>query len=158
LDFGYSVIAGGLTLAIMIIPLLLRSSIEAITAIPRDYQEGSLALDATKWQTIRNVVIPSALPGISSGVIISVGRAIGETAAIIFTAGYAVHVASSLMHPTASLSNLIYKNYGLSIKFPEFGARVYSASLILIVIILILNAPAKLISYRASKMTKGQYD
>jgi phosphate transport system permease protein len=154
LHFGFSVIAGGLTLAIMVMPLMLRSSIEAIKSVPFEYQEGSFALGATKWQTIRHVVLPPSLPGIIGGVILSIGRAIGETAAVIFTAGYAVHVAGSLLHPVASIPNLIFKNYQFSTKYPVLGEKVYAAAFILIIIVLVLNSLARLAGYRSSKMMK----
>jgi phosphate transport system permease protein len=155
LEFRFSMLAGGLTLGIMVIPLLLRSSIESIKAIPREYEEGALALGATKWQTIRTVILPPALPGITSGTIISIGRAIGETAAVIFTAGYAASIATSLLDATASMPNLIYLYYDVSSKWPTVGAKVYSAAFILIIVVLILNSSAKLFSYRASKMMKN---
>lgn len=109
LHFVYSILAGGFTLAFMIFPILLRTSIEAIKAIPREYYEGSLALGATKWQAIRTVILPPARPGIVSGVILGIGRSIGETAAVMFTAGYSAHIASSILLPAASLPNMIYK-------------------------------------------------
>lgn len=155
LDFGYSVFAGGMTLAFMIIPLMLRSSIEAIKAIPRDFQEGSLALGATKWQSISTILLPAALPGIISGVIISLGRAIGETAAVLLTAGYATQLPQSPLHSAASMPNLIYKNYSQAGLIPILGDKVYSAAFVLITIVLILNLIARLFSIRGAKMMKG---
>jgi phosphate transport system permease protein len=154
LEFRFSMLAGGITLGIMVIPILLRSSIEAIKAIPCEYKEGALALGATKWQTIRTVVLPPASPSITSGVIISIGRAIGETAAVIFTAGYSAHIATSLFHPTASMPNMIFTYFEVSTIFPETAAKVYSAALILIIVVLALNTIAKIVSYRASRMMK----
>lgn len=154
LDFNQSLLIGGFTLGFMVIPLLLRSSIEALKSIPDSYREGSLALGATKWQTIKNAVIPPASPSISSGVIISIGRAIGETAAIIFTAGYFSTFAQSLLEPVASMPNLIWNYYSQSLSFPELGAKVYSAAMVLLFIVIILNIIAKLISLRAKRMMK----
>lgn len=154
LDLGFSMIAGGLTLGFMVIPLMLRSSIEAIKSIPQEFREGSLALGATKWKTIVSVVIPPAIPMIISGVIISIGRAIGETAAIIFTAGYSTHIASSILRPVATLPNLIYKNYSHSTKYPILGEKVYAAALILIVIVLVLNTIARVSYIKLAKHHK----
>lgn len=154
LHFGLSVLSGGLTLAFMIMPIMLRSSIEAIKSIPREYAEGSYALGATKWQTIQKVILPPAVPGISSGTIISIGRAIGETAAVMFTAGYAAHIASSIMQPAANLPNMIYDFFERTVNNPILGEKVYSASFILIIVVLILNAVSRLISYKSSKMMK----
>jgi phosphate transport system permease protein len=155
LKFGFSLLAGGLTLGIMIIPLLLRSSIEALKSIPKDYREASLALGASKWQTVRNAVLPPATPMISSGVIISIGRAIGETAAILFTAGYTAHIATGLMEPAASMPNMIFIYYDLSTKFPILQEKVYSAAFVLILMILALNALARAISRKASRHNRG---
>lgn len=154
LKFGFSLIAGGLTLGIMVVPLLLRSSIEALKSIPNDYREGSYALGATKWQTITHIVLPPASPMISSGVIISVGRAIGETAAVMFTAGYTAHIVTSLLAPAASMPNLIYNYFQLGTKYPALAEKVYAAAFLLILLVLLLNSIAKIISYRASRMMK----
>jgi len=154
LEFKFSLIAGGLTLGIMIIPLLLRSSIEAIKAVPREYQEGAYALGATKWQSIRTVILPPASPTITSGAIISIGRAIGETAAIMFTAGYSAHIATSIFSAAGSMPNLIYLYYDISSVFPVLGPKVYAAAFILIIVVLLLNFIARMASHRASKMMK----
>jgi phosphate transport system permease protein len=155
LEFKFSLIAGGLTLAIMVIPLMLRSSIEAIKSIPHEFREASYAVGATRWQTIQHVVLPPAMPGITSGMIISIGRAIGETAAVMFTAGYTATIVTSIMHPAASMPNLIYNYYELSTKWPIVGAKIYSAALVLIIIVLILNFLAKMMKYRSEKMMRG---
>ena len=154
LEFKFSLIAGGLTLGIMIIPLLLRSSIEAIKAVPREYQEGAFALGASKWQSIRTVILPPASPTITSGAIISIGRAIGETAAIMFTAGYSAHIATSLFSAAGSMPNLIYIYYDISTVYPVLGRKVYAAAFILIIVVLLLNFIARLTSSRASRMMK----
>jgi phosphate transport system permease protein len=154
LRFGFSLLAGGLTLGLMVVPLLLRSSIEALKSIPKDYREASLALGATKWQTIRDAVLPPSLPMISSGVIISIGRAIGETAAILFTAGYTAHVTTSLMEPAASMPNMIFIYYDLSTTFPVLQEKVYSAAFVLIMLVLVLNAIARITARLSSKHSR----
>jgi phosphate transport system permease protein len=88
---GYSMLAGGLTLSLMILPIVMRATEEAIMAIPQSYREASYGLGATKWQTIKNVVLPTASPRIVTGIILGIGRAFGETAALIFTAGMAIN-------------------------------------------------------------------
>ena len=87
LKLGWSVLSGGLTLAIMVLPTIIRTSEEAIVAVPRAQREVSYSLGGTRWQTVVRVVLPGALPGIVTGVMLSIGRCIGETAAVIFTAG-----------------------------------------------------------------------
>jgi phosphate transport system permease protein len=84
---GFSLLAGGLTLALMALPIVMRVSEEAIKVVPDSYKHGSLALGASKWQTIAKVVLPTALPGIITGIILGMGRAVGETAAVLLTAG-----------------------------------------------------------------------
>jgi phosphate transport system permease protein len=91
---------------------------------------------------------------ISSGVIISVGRAIGETAAVMFTAGYTAHIVTSLLAPAASMPNLIYNYFQLGTKYPALAEKVYAAAFLLILLVLLLNSIAKIISYRASRMMK----
>ncbi len=154
LGFGYSLIAGGITLAFMVIPLMLRSSIEALKAIPREFQEGSLALGATKWQSIRTVILPPATAAIISGVIISMGRAIGETAAVLLTANYAQSIPTSIMDSAGSMPILIYYYYDEALRVPILGEKVYSAAFILILMVLILNAVARIIGYRSSRLMK----
>lgn len=154
LEFGYSLLAGGITLAFMIIPLMLRSSIESIKSIPHEINEGALALGATKWQAIRTVILPPATPGIISGVIIAMGRAIGETAAVLLTAGYATQLPSSLFAGAASMPMLIYSYYTGAVRTPILADKVYTAAFVLILIVLILNGIARFFSYRASKMMK----
>jgi phosphate transport system permease protein len=154
LRFGFSVLSGGFTLGFMILPILLRSSIEAIKAIPREIYEGSLALGATKWQAIKTVILPPAQPGIISGVILGIGRSIGETAAVIFTAGYSAHIATSILHPAGSLPNMIYKYYNLGIRYPTLQDKIYSVAIVLIIVVLILNTVAKVSYMKSSKMMK----
>jgi phosphate transport system permease protein len=154
LEFNQSLIGGGLTLAIMVIPLMLRSSIESIKSVPLEYKEGALALGATKWKTILTVVIPPALPGIISGVIISMGRAIGETAAVLLTAGYAFYIPTSLLDQSASMPILIFNYYQSSVHYPDLLPKLYAAAFLLIIIVLILNSIAKIAGYKSYKMMK----
>src|SRR5699024_1282792 len=96
MGFGYSLIAGTLTLAIMILPLILRTTEEALLAVPDSYRDASFGLGAGRLRTTIRVVLPAAVPGILSGVILGIGRIVGETAALIFTAGTAAQVADGL--------------------------------------------------------------
>lgn len=154
LGFKHTLFAGGITLGIMIIPIMLRSSIEAIKAIPRDFYEGALALGVTKWQSIRTVIIPPATAGIISGVIISMGRAIGETAAVLLTAGYAQSIPKTILHGAASMPNLIWNYYDLQGFNPNLIDKLYVAAAILIIIVLTMNFVARLFGHRASRMMK----
>jgi phosphate transport system permease protein len=105
---GWSVLSGGLTLAFMVLPISLRTSEEALKTVPGDLREGSLGMGATKWQSITSVVLPTALPGIVTGLILGAGRAIGETAAVLLTAGGAINLIHSLRDPAAPMTLYLY--------------------------------------------------
>ena len=100
---AWSILSGALTLSVMILPTIVRTSEEAIRAVPDAYREVSFALGSTRWQTVTTVVLPSAKPGIATGIMLAMGRAIGETAAVIFTAGSSLKLPRSLLDPTRTL-------------------------------------------------------
>ncbi|MBR5129124.1 MAG: phosphate ABC transporter permease PstA, partial [Firmicutes bacterium] len=104
MGLGLSLISGALTLSIMILPLIMRASEEALIAVPMSYREGSFGLGAGKLRTVFKIVLPSAIPGILSGVILGIGRIVGESAALIFTAGTVAEVATSVFDSTRTLS------------------------------------------------------
>jgi phosphate ABC transporter, permease protein PstA len=135
LGLGWSILSGALTIAFMILPTIIRSSEEAIKTVPDSYREGSLALGASKWYTIRKVVLPSALPGIATGVILGIGRAIGETAAVILTAGSSLGLPGSIMDPTRTLAVHLYilASEGISME------KAYASATVLIVLVLLIN-------------------
>jgi phosphate transport system permease protein len=135
LHLGWSLLSGGLTLAIMVLPTIIRTSEEAIRSVPRSYREVSIALGATRWQTVVHVVLPNALPGILTGVMLSVGRSIGETAAVIFTAGSSLYLPRSLLDSVRTMSVHFYilAREGLSME------NAYGTAAVLIVSILAVN-------------------
>jgi len=140
LGLGWSILSGGLTLALMILPTIIRTTQEALSAVPVEFRENSLALGATKWQTISRVVLPSAAPGIFSGIILSIGRSVGETAAILLTAGAALGMPVLPTDPARSMAVHLYylTAEGISIE------RAYGTALLLIIIILVTNYLANL--------------
>ena len=154
-----SVLAGALTLALLVLPTVIRSSEEAIAAVPRAYKEGALALGAGQWRTILTVILPAALPGILTGIVISMGRAAGETAPIIFTAvvsvGKLVRPAELLSQPTPALSwnlnNLCTEHEAVD----EIRHVQYGMAATLVLIVLVLNLAAILIRARVAKRLKG---
>ena len=154
-----SVIAGSLTLAIMILPTIIRAAEEAILAVPKTYKEASLSLGSTKWRTIVTVILPAALPGIITGGIISLGRAAGETAPIIFTAavsvGATIGLADVFSSPTPALSWNIYNLASEHEAANEIRHVQYGMVLALISIVLLLNLSAILLRARISKKLKG---
>ena len=135
LGFGWSILSGGLTLAFMILPTIIRTSEEAIKSVPASYRQVSFSLGGTKWQTVTRVVLPSALPGIVTGIILSVGRSIGETAAVIFTAGSALRIPTSLFSSSRTMSVHFYilAREGISM------SKAYGTAAILIIAILAVN-------------------
>jgi len=135
LKFGWSILSGGLTLAFMLLPTIIRTSEEAIKSVPPAYRNVSFSLGSTKWQTVTRVVLPSALPGIITGIVLSVGRSIGETAATIFTAGSALRMPTSLFSSTRTMSVHFYILAREGISMPN----AYGTAAILIIAILGIN-------------------
>lgn len=146
LGFGWSILAAGLTLAFMILPTVIRTSEEAIKAVPRVHREVSLSLGASKWQTIVRVVLPSAIPGIVTGVILGVGRSISETAAVIFTAGSSLPraVPTSLFDGTRTLSVHFYQLAREAIS----AQNAYATAALLVLSILAINVAAYALMHR----------
>jgi phosphate transport system permease protein len=138
LGFGFSILSGGLALMFMILPWIVRASEEAIKTVPGGLREGSLALGATKWQTVSRVVLPSAVPGITTGVILGVGKAIGETAVIMFTAGSSLLMPTSLFDPVRVLPYHLYILASEGISDP----MAYGSSVVLLVMVLVINLAA----------------
>lgn len=139
LDFKYSMVSGALTLSLMILPTIIRTSEEAIKAVPMSYREGSQALGATRWYTIYKIVLPTARPGIMTGVILGLGRVVGETAAVIYTAGSSLGLPNSIWRPGRTLSVHLYvlASEGLS------KNNMYATATVLIISVLIINLIAK---------------
>jgi phosphate ABC transporter permease subunit PstA len=135
LRLGWSLLSGGLTLAFMILPTIIRTSEESIRSVPASYREVSFSLGGTRWQTVTRVVLPAALPGIATGVILSVGRSIGETAAVIFTAGSSLHIPTSLFSSSRTMSVHFYilAREGISM------ANAFGTAAVLIIFILAIN-------------------
>lgn len=144
---GWSLINGSITVAIVIMPTLIRTTQEALLTVPDSYREGSLALGATKWKTIYKVVLPSALSGIFSGVALSMGRIIGETAALYLTLGSGTKLVSNVMQSARSLALHLY----LLVSEGISSANAYATAAVLIIVILILNLCAALFTYRMKK-------
>ncbi|NPV69484.1 MAG: phosphate ABC transporter permease PstA [Firmicutes bacterium] len=131
---GWSVLSGGLTMGLMILPWLVRIAEEAIKAVPCEYLEGSLALGAPRWKAVFGLVVPAAYPGILSGILLGIGRAFGETAALILTAGSAYHTPTSIWHPARTMAVHLYilSSEGLSLERAYGTAAVLSASILAI--------------------------
>lgn len=148
MNLGYTLFAGAVTLAIMVLPVIMRTTEEALLAVPDSYREGSFGLGAGRLRTVFKIVLPSAMPGIIAGVILAIGRIVGETAALIFTAGTVATAATGLFDSTRTLAVHMYclLNEGL------YMEQAYATAVVLLVMVLGINA---LSSYVAKRFTKN---
>ena len=146
--WGFSILAGAFTLAIMILPLIMRSTEEALKAVPDSYREGSFGLGAGKLRTVFRIVLPSAIPGILAGVILAIGRIVGETAALIYTAGTVAKVPGSLLGSGRTLAVHMYNlaSEGL------YMDQAYATAVILLVLVVLINTLSGVV---AKKLTKS---
>ena len=151
LHFGLSLLSGALTLSIMILPLIMRTTEEALLAVPDSYREGSFGLGAGRLRTVFRIVLPSAVPGILSGVILGIGRIVGESAALIFTAGTVAEAASSVFDSARTLSVHMYVISGEGLYIDQ----TYATAVVLLAVIIVINALSEL---AAKKLGGGKTD
>jgi phosphate transport system permease protein len=152
--FGASIISGSLTLGIMILPVIITTSREALESVPDSFREVSLSLGASKWQTIRHIVLPNAIPGILTGTILGLGRAAGETAPILFTvaAFYLPQLPGSIFDQAMALP---YHLYVISTQVPNVDEKIrYGTALVLLALVLIMNLVAIIIRIKFRKKKK----
>jgi phosphate transport system permease protein len=154
LNFGISLIAGQITLALMVLPTVIRTTEESLKNIPQSYREGSLALGATQWQTIGRVVLPPAVPGIVTGAILSIGRAAGETAPIMFTAVVASShfLPDSIFQPVMALP---FNLFILSTAVPRSQEHQYGTALVLLLLVISFYAVAIVIRNHFHNKNRG---
>jgi phosphate transport system permease protein len=143
---GLSLLAGAVILGIMILPTVISISIDALTAVPDLYRDGSIALGATNWQTVRRVVLPAASSGIITAVILGMGRAIGETMAVIMVAGNALKIPTSVLDPVRTLTSNIALELGYATGLHR--EALFATGIVLFIIIMILNLTATVITRR----------
>jgi len=157
LKIGQSMVAGWLTLACMLLPTIIRTSQEALKNVPQSYREGSLALGITKWRTIRYVVLPSALPGILTGAILSLGRAAGETAAVLFVGSGALFIKwfGGFTGTFTTLPYMILHLYRSSGGWEEVGSVMWQIAFVLMLIVFGFNAIAMVLRNRFEKKRTG---
>ena len=148
LKWGFSVLAGAFTLSIMILPLIMRQTEEALKAVPDSYREGSFGLGAGKLRTVFRIVLPSAVPGILAGVILAIGRIVGETAALIYTAGTVAQVPKNVLGSGRTLAIHMYmlSSEGL------YMNQAYATAVILLVLVVVINTLSGVV---AKKLTKA---
>jgi phosphate transport system permease protein len=153
LKLGYSVLTGSFTLAIMVLPLITRNTQEALKTVPDSYRSGALGIGATKWYMIRTILLPSAMPGIITGVILSIGRIVGESAALLFTAGsgyllpklgqYGEGLFEKVLQPGGTLTIQLY----LSMEKAQYD-EAFGIALVLLVIVFVINMLTKYLSHK----------
>ncbi len=150
LKFGYSILTGALTLTLMVLPLITRNTQEALKTVPDTYRSGALGIGATKWYMIRTVMLPSAMPGIVTGIILAIGRIVGESAALLFTAGSGYLLPQTgkallekIMQPGGTLTIQLY----LSMSKAQYDAA-FGIAFVLLVIVLIINLLTKYLTGR----------
>ena len=150
LGWGYSLLAGAFTLAIMILPVIMRTTEEALMSVPDSFREGSYGLGAGKLRTLFKIILPSAMPGILAGVILSIGRIVGETAALIYTAGSVAQVPDTMLGSGRTLSVHLYALWteGLNTE------QSYATAVVLLIIVVGLNALTAFVARRFSKRSK----
>lgn len=147
LGWGYSLLAGAFTLSIMILPLIMRTTEEALKAVPDIYREGSFGLGAGKLRTVFRIVLPSAIPGITAGIVLSVGRIVGETAALIYTAGTVAQIPDSLAGSGRTMSIHLYALWKEGFNTDQS----YATAVVLLALVIGLNALSAFIARRISK-------
>ncbi|QEG39606.1 phosphate ABC transporter permease PstA [Roseimaritima ulvae] len=150
LGLGFSILSGGLTLACMVLPILIRASEEGIRAVPIEYRQGAAALGMSRTATLMRLVLPAAVPGIVVGLVLGIGRALAETAALIFTSGYVDRMPGSLFDSGRVLSVHIFD---LSMNVAGGDRAAYGAALVLIIMLLVINA---LVSWMAGRWRRHQ--
>jgi phosphate transport system permease protein len=152
---GFSVLSASLILTVMILPTIISISEDALRSIPYEYNEASLALGATQWQTIKNVIFPAALPGIITAIILGMGRAIGETMAVIMVAGNVVQIPGSIFEPVRTLTSNIAIEMGYATGI-HYNA-LFATGIVLLTVIIVLLLIANYINYKKRVTIGGGY-
>lgn len=152
LGLGFSILSGALTLSILILPVIIRTTEEALMSVPQTYREGSYGLGASKIYTIWRLILPSAMPGILTSVILSIGRVIGESAPVFLTAGMVARIPDSLFDSGRTLTVHLYKLTTELFTIDEWN-QAYGTATVLIVVVLLINMITKLIARRFNTAT-----
>jgi len=151
---GYSVLAGGVVLAVMIVPVIIHVTLEVFGAVPVEMRDASLAVGATRWQSVRNVVVRKAMPGVVAAVVLGLSRAFGETMAILMVVGNVPIVPKTVLDPAYPLPALIANNYGEMMSVPLYDSALLLACLVLMVVVLFFNVISRIILVRVERSTQ----
>jgi len=148
---GYSVLAGGIVLAIMVFPTIIHVALEVFSAVPYELRETSLSLGATTWETVKHVVLRKGLQGIIAAVVLGVSRAFGETMAVLMVVGNVARMPKSVFDPAYPLPALIANNYGEMMSIPRYDSALMFAALILLLVVLVFNLGARFILVKVER-------
>jgi len=148
---GYSVLAGGVVLAIMIIPLIISILMEVFSAVPKEMREASMSLGATKWQTVKKVVIRKSIPGIVAATVLAISRAFGETIAVLMVCGNFTDLPKSIFDACYPIPALIANNYGEMMSVPQYESALMFAAFLLFFIIVVFNVISRLVLIQIDK-------
>jgi phosphate transport system permease protein len=148
---GYSVLAGGVVLAAMIAPVIVHVCLEVFRTVPREARDGALSVGATKWQTVKHVVMRKAMPGVIAASVLGLSRAFGETMAVLMVAGNVARVPHSVLNPAYPLPALIANNYGEMMSIPRYDAALLLAALVLLVVVLVFNVASRMVLVRIER-------
>ncbi|MBP5548216.1 MAG: phosphate ABC transporter permease subunit PstC [Bacteroidales bacterium] len=151
---GYTVLAAGIVLGVMVIPLLISLFIEIFSSVPVELREASLSLGATRWQTTKKVVLRKTIPGILASTVLAVSRAMGETIAVLMVCGCVIGIPKGLLDACYPIPALIANNYGEMLSMPLYESALMFAALILFAVVLIFNLISRIILYRLEKTEK----
>jgi len=142
---GFSVLAGSIVLAVMVAPFIIAVTYEVMHTVPNGLRQASLAVGATRWQTVKYAVLPRAMPGVIAGVVLGSSRALGETMAVLMVVGNVARAPTSIFDPAYPLPALIANNYGEMLSIPLYDAALLAAALILLLIVLVFNIISTLV-------------
>jgi len=148
---GYTVLAAGIVLAAMIAPVIVHVCLEVFRTVPREAREGALAVGATKWQTVKHVVMRKAAPGVLAASVLGLSRAFGETMAVLMVAGNVARVPNSVLDPAYPLPALIANNYGEMMSVPKYDAALLLSALVLLVVVLAFNVVSRMVLVRIER-------
>jgi phosphate transport system permease protein len=153
LGLGYSILTGALTLSIMVLPLITRTTQEALKTVPESYRSGALGIGATKWYMIRTILLPSAMPGIVTGIILAIGRIVGESAALLFTAGSGYLLPKDFFGKIFESGGTLTIQLYLCMQKAKYG-QAFGIAVVLLVIVLAINGFAKYLSHKFNTEVK----
>jgi len=152
---GFSILAGGIVLAVMVAPFIIAVTFEVLRSVPAEAREASLAVGATRWQTIKFAVLPQARAGVFAGVMLGMSRALGETMAVLMVVGNVAKVPSSIFDPAYPLPALIANNYGEMMSIPLYDSALLGAALVLLLVVLFFNIISNLFLRQITGRPKG---